>query len=141
MFMKCLKVLAVDREYLIAMDVERILGDAFGCSITVATPLEAERLVRQNRYDLAVVSYEHNRDTFRTTVETIRLGSDHLLFSVADHDLVTGIPGFAGIPVVLKPFHSETLETVVASLFKPPQFVAASQPLPHAGHLTSESRT
>jgi two-component SAPR family response regulator len=139
MFMKCLKVLAVDREYLIAMDVERILGDAFGCSVTVATPPEAEHLVRRNRYDLAVVSYEHNRDTFRTTLEKIRQGSDHLLFSAADHGLATGVPGFADISVILKPFRSETLERVVSSLFKPPRIVAASQASAETGHLTSDS--
>ncbi len=119
MLMKRLKVLAVDSQYLIGMDVERILGDAFGCAVTVATPLIAKKLVRRKRYDLAVLNFCESQLDFHANVDLVRGSASHLIFSVADRDYVSGIPGYEGVPVVLKPFHSETLETIVMSLFNP----------------------
>lgn len=119
MLMKRLKVLAVDSEYLIGMDVERILGDAFGCAVTVATPMIAGKLARHHHYDLAVLNFCEDQPDRHSTIKLMRQSASRLIFSVADRDYLAGVPGYEDVPVVMKPFHSETLETIVISLFNP----------------------
>lgn len=127
--MRCfnhLKVLAIDSEYLIAMDVERILLNAFGCSVTVATPSSISDVIIHNRFDVAVLDHCNDRIEFEAHVDCLRNFTSHLVFSISDQDLYTGIPGFEGCPVVMKPFIAKRMEAAIASLFHSPYQLRAS---------------
>lgn len=115
--MKRLKVLAIDNEYLIAMDVGQILSDAFGCSVTVLTPALFRELPGTLRFDVAVVDCGEDKDEFQSIVARLRETNVRLVFTVSDGAFLNGVPDFEDVPVVMKPFECESLENTIASIF------------------------
>jgi hypothetical protein len=116
MKMKHLKILAVDSEYLIGMDIERILTDELGCTVTVLTPKLFSQMVPKRQYDVAVIEGDETFPEFSSIVTRARSAASHLVFSTADAKCLAGVPGYEDIPVVMKPFDSECLVSIVAAV-------------------------
>ena len=116
MQMNHLKILAVDSEYLIGMDIERILGDALGCTVTVLTPKLFSELEPKRQYDIAIIEGDETFPEFSSMVARAKSAATHLVFSTADAKFLPGVPGHEDIPVVMKPFESRCLVNIVTAV-------------------------
>lgn len=113
---KKLDVLAIDSEYLIGLDVERILGDAFACSVTVLTPKLFADVAPRRHFDVAVLGGSDNLSELAATVKGVKDIASHLVLSISDREYLAGVPGFENIPVVMKPFDDQMLANTVSSV-------------------------
>ena len=116
-------VLAFDNEYLVAMDIERILTDTLGCSVVVATPKNLVDLSKSRPFDLAIVDCESMCENFQNFIAS----KTHLvILSTFDPDILrSGMPGFDAAPVVMKPFDESTLVCVASSMMMPEMILPA----------------
>lgn len=107
-----LRVLVAENQYLIAMEVERILLEALPCEVTIAPLAQLAEAVRGESYDVviidAVLTEAANVERSRLILES---GASPVFLSSYDFTAPGSI--VAGHPVVAKPPQAEELAAAV----------------------------
>lgn len=99
------KVVAiVEREYLIAIDIDRIIADNFNCKVHVIMPDEAQEALVDIKCDVLILDAEISHETLSSFIPVIT-GPDSLvaLLTVSDVDPKSYMP-FPYHAVIAKPF-------------------------------------
>ncbi|MDH4414258.1 MAG: hypothetical protein QE484_13190 [Rhizobium sp.] len=108
-----LRVLVAENQYLIAMEVERILLDTLGCDVTIAPIAQLADALATAAFDVVVIdaalaeslNVEHSR-------LVVDAGARPVFLSSYDHFTGSG-PLVAAYPVVAKPPQAEELAAAV----------------------------
>jgi DNA-binding response OmpR family regulator len=101
-----LRILVVDREFLVAMEVETVLTEAFACEVKVATPHTFIVELERGWFDVIVI------DSGLIGGEAalrLRASGSGLVFTTLSVDDMDGVTGWDGITVVAKPFNDHHL--------------------------------
>lgn len=116
MLKKVYSILVYDNEYLVAMDIERILSDVLGCDVQIATRHDLVELATSRSFDLAIVDSENLCSTVRAFIAAKTCS---IILTAFDSDIRrSGISGFDSVPLVLKPFDESALVGVVSSMME-----------------------
>ena len=109
-------ILVVEAEFLIALDIQRILeGLGAGQMLFARAPHEVRELApRWQSIELAIVEIGPNPTAGSTLVHELRDQSIPVILITADHALRQGHPDFPSIPVTIKPMSDEDLAAAIA---------------------------
>lgn len=115
------RVLIVEDEFLIALDLEDIIRDARAEVILVATADEALKEIDRDTVTLAVLDFNLAKGTSQAVAHRLVRDGIPFIFHTALSDLPTAFPS---VPVVSKPTTSQdliaALELIAASTRKNP---------------------
>jgi CheY-like chemotaxis protein len=113
-----LRVLVVEDEFLIALDLGSIL-DALGCVVLgpAATVAEALRLLAADPPDAALLDL--NLNGTRTTPVALALAAGGVPFATVSAYTSRPEPVFDGVPAVAKPFAPERVRDALLGLARP----------------------
>lgn len=108
-----LRVLVVESQVLIAMEIEYILTEKLGCDVTVTTLARYEDALSDGPYDVVLVDAAPSRTTNLARVEQIQaVGAAAVLLSSYE-DFAEEDPSTAGLPKLRKPFDPADLVAIV----------------------------
>ncbi|NML76515.1 response regulator [Rhizobium sp. S-51] len=116
-----LRVLVAENQYLIAMEVERILLDAFGCDVTITPLSQLERQLAISRYDLVVVDSAPSGTLNLKRAEMIATAGASVIFLTSYDEEATENPNLLSFPVIEKPIHPEELTRAVLAATAQPR--------------------
>ena len=104
------RILVVEDEFLIALDIESIL-EGVGAEVRTANRVDqALGLINSDGpFDAAVLDLKLERDTSVTVAERLQADSVPFVFLTGAAGDVSPVPQFGNAPVIGKPFDSETL--------------------------------
>ncbi|CDZ47185.1 Hypothetical protein NGAL_HAMBI2427_20540 [Neorhizobium galegae bv. orientalis] len=105
-----LRILVVDREFLVAMEVETVLTEALACEVKVATPHTYIVELESGWFDVIVI------DSGLIGGEAglrLRASGSGLVFTTLSVEDMDGLKGWDGITVVAKPFNDHHLVEAV----------------------------
>lgn len=112
-----LRILAVDDELLIAMDVDHILRSALSCSVDVGGYAAVEeRLSSTPPYDIVIFDTDVPLDELGRLVERARAAGTSVVFGSASDLYHDGVPGMEDVPVIPKPYESERMIETIRAL-------------------------
>ncbi|MDY6949833.1 MAG: hypothetical protein SXG53_29520 [Pseudomonadota bacterium] len=115
------QILVVDREYLIAMEAERILMDSMACTVRIAMPHDYAETMEAGRFDVVVVDAGVVEDRGSDAIRRQgRLGAA-VIFTTLTNDSMERLPEFKGFASVAKPFVDEELLSAVAMALRLPE--------------------
>jgi CheY-like chemotaxis protein len=103
------RVLVVEDEFLITLDIERVL-ESVGITaiVTVGRNRDALGALQGERFDFAILDYRLDGDT--STPVAIRLGELDVPYIFLTGASALMVPAhFRAVPIVTKPFEAETL--------------------------------
>jgi len=122
-----LRLLAIDDEYLIALDVQHILAPWEWCHVDIDTSRNLPAcLAAEAAYDVVMVDPDALRDDLRAVIDAIRLSGAVPVFSTIDPlGEQPGNAPFAEVPRVLKPFAARPLMDAMLRALEPVQPVKA----------------
>jgi DNA-binding NarL/FixJ family response regulator len=106
------RVLIIDPEYLVAMEAERILGEAVQCEVEIAMPHNYPLVLEKAGFSVIVIDALLLGDGQGEAAKRLRAADAALVLTTLD-DGLDGIAGFEGVPVVSKPFIEEQLAEAV----------------------------
>lgn len=108
-----LRVLVVESQVLIAMEIEQILTENLGCAVTVTTLARYEDVLSDGPYDVVLVDAAPSKTTNLARVERIRaVGAAAVLLSSYE-DFARQDPSTADLPKIDKPFDPSDLVAIV----------------------------
>lgn len=107
-----MRVLIIDPEYLVAMEAERILGEAVQCEVEIAMPHNYPLVLEKAGFSVIVIDALLLGDGQGEAAKRLRAADAALVLTTLD-DGLDGIAGFEGVPVVSKPFIEEQLAEAV----------------------------
>ncbi|WP_026480424.1 hypothetical protein [Ahrensia sp. 13_GOM-1096m] len=106
----------VEREYLISIDIERIIADHFNCEIHVIMPDDAQEKLAAINYDVLIIDADMPSEIISGLVPVIaRSNPKVVLLTVSDVDPETYIP-FPYRAAIAKPFTDEQVVNTLTSL-------------------------
>jgi len=108
-------VLIVETEFLIALDIQRVL-EFLGAGQTVFARNTIEALdaaARWPGFSLALVEIHHERDEDLALLRGLKEAGVALVLLTADIALRRGSASFPGTPIVMKPFLEEELASAI----------------------------
>ncbi|HEV7433262.1 MAG TPA: hypothetical protein VGO22_00065 [Pseudorhizobium sp.] len=114
-------ILVVDREYLVAMEAERVLLDTFACRMRIAMPHEFSHAMEHDRFDLLIVDTSVADDDGSRILANARAGGTKLIFTTLTKDAMRSLPQFQGFATVAKPFSDEDLIDAVKAALSVPE--------------------
>jgi DNA-binding response OmpR family regulator len=100
------KILVIEEEFLIALDIQRIL-EAAGAEQTVFARSVSEAMALEGRwteFDLVVVEFNFGNLSAMALIAAVRHIGVPVAITSSALDYRYGVPGLIGVPVVLKPF-------------------------------------
>ena len=112
-----MRLLVIDTLYLVALEAEQVLGEAFGCLVTIGMPRDIDTLLDAGDFDVALIESEYISAGYGGRIQRLREAGAGFVFSSVDSRHRLGVPGFEGIPVVLKPFDDERLVSAVRKAY------------------------
>jgi DNA-binding NarL/FixJ family response regulator len=108
-----LRVLVAENQYLIAMEVGRLLDEAFPCEVTITPLAHLRETLAREKFDVviveAVLAEPENIERTRAILES---GARPVFLSSYDHLAIRGTV-LSAHPVVAKPPQSEELAAAV----------------------------
>lgn len=110
-----LHILVVDREYLVAMEAERLLVDALACAVQIAMPHDFVAALAGQRYDLLVIDAGIIDFDGVGAIKAAQHAGTRLIFTTLTNDSMDRLPQFAGSAAVAKPFVDADLLAAVQS--------------------------
>ncbi|WP_170973357.1 hypothetical protein [Rhizobium sp. FKY42] len=110
------RLLVIDSHYLVAMEAEQVLGEALGCLVTIAMPRDVDTLLMEGAFDVMLIDIDFVTEALWGRIQRLRQAGAGFVFTSVDSRHRSGVPGFQGIPVVLKPFDDERLVEVVRNV-------------------------
>ena len=108
-------VLIVETEFLIALDIQRVL-ELLGAGQTVFARNTIEALdaaPQWSGFGLALVELHHERDDDLALLQGLKQAGVPLVLLTADIAIRRGSPSLPGAPVVMKPFSEEDLVSAI----------------------------
>jgi CheY-like chemotaxis protein len=109
-------VLIVEEEFLIALDIQRVLEDRNAgqcvCARSVAEALSLRE--RWPDYQLAIVEFRADQPDDTELLRGLTAAGIRLIITTADHALHSGIPDAPGMPILVKPFPEADLVSAIA---------------------------
>lgn len=102
-----MRILIVDPEYLVAMEAERILREAFLCDTQIVMPRDFVEALRSSRYDVLLL--DDGLTLQPDTRARLNLADTLVVFSSLGREDAEGLPDWPGVVVVAKPFQEERL--------------------------------
>lgn len=114
-------ILVVDREYLVAMEAERVLLDAFACRVRIAMPHDYSAALVQDRFDLLIMDASVVEQDGPQTILGAKAGGAGLIFTTLANDAMDALPQFKGSATVAKPFIDEDLVRAVSATLSLPE--------------------
>ncbi|MCJ8507273.1 hypothetical protein MUU53_05030 [Rhizobium lemnae] len=111
------RLLVIDTHYLVAMEAEQVLGEAFGCCVTIAMPRDVDTLLKEGAFDVMLIDIDFVTEVLWGRIQRLREAGAGFVFTSVDSRHRSGVPGFQGIPVMLKPFDDERLVAVVQDVY------------------------
>lgn len=104
-----MRLLVIDTQYLVALEAEQVLGDAFGCPVEIGMPRDVEKFLESADFDVAVVDAALVDAVLGERIQRLMGAGAGFVFSSVDSSHRSGVPGFPQVPVILKPFDDEKL--------------------------------
>lgn len=111
------RLLVIDSHYLVAMEAEQVLADAFGCSVIIGMPRDVDSLIERGDFDVALIETDLVLPEHGGRIQRLLEAGAGFVFTSVDSKHRSGVPGFEGIPVVLKPFDDEKLAEAVGGAY------------------------
>lgn len=111
-----LQILIIENEYLIAMDAERILLEAFDCAVTIATLKNFQLVLGEKNFDVILLDFGGPPEPTSEEIAAISNSGALLVFTTAYDVFAVGVPGFENNPVVMKPYEEEQLLSAINSM-------------------------
>lgn len=111
------RLLVIDSHYLVAMEAEQVLGDAFGCAVVIGMPRDIDTLIESGEFDVALIEVDLVLPDHGASIQRLLEAGAGFVFASVDSRHRSGVPGFEGIPVVLKPYDDEKLVEAVGSVY------------------------
>ncbi|MBP2557644.1 DNA-binding response OmpR family regulator [Neorhizobium galegae] len=108
-----MRILVVDREFLVAMEVETVLAEAFSCEVKVATPRTYAVDLEQGLFDVVVIDSALVREESEDAALRLRACGAGLVFTTLSAADMEGVKGWDGVTVVAKPFNDHHLVEAV----------------------------
>jgi DNA-binding response OmpR family regulator len=108
-----LRILVVDREFLVAMEVETVLTEALACEVKIATPRTYAMDLEQGLFDVVVIDTVLVRGESEDAALRLRACGAGLVFTTLSVEDMDGLKGWDGIAVVAKPFDDHHLVDAV----------------------------
>lgn len=110
-------ILVVEAEFLIALDVQRMLEGLNARQMLFArTTEEAHELSPHwSCLGLAVVEIQQDRPLSIALVQGLRARGIPVVLSSADSTIQRGHPEFPGVPILIKPMSEEDLASAIAA--------------------------
>ncbi|MCJ9752590.1 hypothetical protein MOV61_17870 [Neorhizobium sp. BETTINA12A] len=105
-----MRILVVDREFLVAMEVEAVLTEALACEVHVATPHTYMVELESGWFDVIVID---SRLIGGEAGLRLRASGSGLVFTTLSVEDMDGLKGWDGISVVAKPFNDRHLVEAV----------------------------
>lgn len=104
-------ILVFEEEFLIAIDMQRILEQAHATNIAFLRALaEIEKMLdRLAEYDLAIIEMPHDNPAAIAFAKALIAAQIPLVLTSAESGYQRSLPAFPGVPVVNKPFSEEDL--------------------------------
>ncbi len=102
-----MRILIIDLEYLVAMEVERILASAFECDIQIAMPREYDAIADLHRFDVVVIDASLVKRP--EAAERMKAAGVAIVFLTLIDEHLPSVPGWPDVPVVGKPFDDKQL--------------------------------
>ena len=111
-------VLVVEAEFLIALDIQRMLeGLGVDQMLFARTADEAHELAGHwPSLGLAIVEIRSDAPRSVTLVHSLRLAGVAVILSTADGAIRQGHPDFPGVPVIVKPMADDDLATAIHAM-------------------------
>ncbi len=108
-------ILVVDREYLVAMEAERLLSDALSCSVRIAMPHDYIAALADARFDLVLIDAGIVNAAGLQGLQWAQEQGAGLIFTTLTNDAMENLPQFRGSAKVAKPFNDAELLAAVQS--------------------------
>ena len=108
-------ILLVDREYLVAMEAERLLSDALSCSVRIAMPHDYIAALADAPFDLVLIDAGIVNAEGVQALQTAQEQGVGLIFTTLTNDAMDNLPQFRGSAKVAKPFNDADLLAAVQS--------------------------
>lgn len=108
-----LRVLVVESQILIAVEIEYILTEKLGCDVTVTTPARYEEELFDGRYDVVLVDAAPSNATNLGRIEQIRAAGAAAVLLSSYEDFSEEAPSTTGLPKLEKPFDPADLVEIV----------------------------
>lgn len=108
-----LRVLVVESQVLIAVEIEYILTEKLGCDVTVTTLARYEDALCDGPYDVVLIDAAPSKTTNRARVEQIRAAGAAAVLLSSYEDFAEEDPSTAGLPKLEKPFDPADLVEIV----------------------------
>ena len=108
-------VLVLEDEYLIALEIGRILEEAHIGSAEIVRSLEdlGDGPAALARFDAAIVEIRTPGQTAHPAAERLRAQGIPVVFGTVFDEYRDGMPGFPGAPVVMKPYATDLMVAAV----------------------------
>lgn len=118
-----MRLLVLEDEYLIGLELERIAEECGTKSVHLVTTIE-ELLFwigSEGECDIAILEVQaHGKSSLDAATSLLRRGTP-VIFSTAYDQQRNGIEGFPNTPVVVKPYGRSQIVKAVASVLRPRQ--------------------
>jgi hypothetical protein len=112
-----LRILVVQKEYLIALDVKEALTGLLPGEIQTASLADLGTELRARSWDLVLLDTGDTSDTDRRNASAVLASGAALVFLTGHIDFADGVPGFQEWPVLVKPFiEGQLLDAVLRGL-------------------------
>jgi hypothetical protein len=112
-----LRILVVQKEYLIALDVKEALAGLLPGEIETASLVDLGTHLRTQSWDLVLLDTGDTPDADRRNASAVLASGSALVFLTGHVDFAEGVPGFQEWPVLVKPFiEGQLLDAVLRGL-------------------------
>jgi len=107
--LKGLRILILEDEYLIALDVEQLCRDHGAEDVSIAHHIPAISESDAVPFDIAIIDLMLHEETTLPFAETLRARGIPFIFATGYADASEKFTRFSGVPVVGKPYSTEEL--------------------------------
>lgn len=111
-----MRILIIDVEFLVALEAEQVLMDALNCAIVVSMPRDALHHLHSTRFDVILADASVSAGEIGQELRRLFEEGQGLIFASVDRSYYQGVKGFAGVPVIAKPFDDDLLVALAKRL-------------------------
>ena len=109
------RIIIVDPQYLVAMEVERILTERMACEVQIAMPHECRTALVESRWDAIVIDGALMNGELREIIRHVSLAGMAMVFTAFIRDALGDLGEFPDAQIVSKPFDDDELTEAVRS--------------------------
>lgn len=112
-----MRILVVQKEYLIALDVKEALAGLLPGEIETASLVDLGMQIRARSWDLVLLDTGDTPEADRRNASAVLASGSALVFLTGHADFADGVPGFQEWPVLVKPFiEGQLLDAILRGL-------------------------